>query len=489
MTTSAMEFGQETINVVLNETGQFARFNAAGTALVVQEGTYPIRKQQPNTFIPFGDSRVANGALDGTTYGNPYDAARCPLCVLQAMLAGRLVQVRNAGVAGNTSALMLARVQADVIDYAPGWCLMMGPINDIKDGVAHATTIANVAAIHAKLKANGIKFATSTIGGASAINTAAMKAARNQYNAWLKAYCAENGIPCADEFAATCDSAGAPLTNVNFDTIHYSDLGSGMAARAWYAVMDPVLPNTDHEQWNPGSLDYDNLVYNGAGGWTVTGALPTGWSGTTSNAGTPTYATVARSDWRQSTMMETTGTAAAQAAIIGVVRAASDAINQNWAASTAYALGIRRIANDGNQYLVTTAGTTDSSQPTWNATIGATTTDGTVTWTRVENFAVGDEVYAEVEYEVADISGGNLGFRPQCVIQAQGVSANVVMMAVNDQATRVPPHYDVTRGVLRSRPFTIPTGCTGYITYVRAYMDNGVTATLRVGRVGIYHVV
>lgn len=43
MTTSAMEFGQETINVVLNETGQFARFNAAGTALVGADGAVGVQ--------------------------------------------------------------------------------------------------------------------------------------------------------------------------------------------------------------------------------------------------------------------------------------------------------------------------------------------------------------------------------------------------------------------------------------------------------------
>lgn len=54
-----------------------------------------------------------------------------------------------------------------------------------------------------------------------------------------------------------------------------------------------------------------------------------------------------------------------------------------WAASTAYSLGAVRTptAPNGYVYTVTTAGTSAASQPTWPTTIGATVTDGGVTWT------------------------------------------------------------------------------------------------------------
>lgn len=54
-----------------------------------------------------------------------------------------------------------------------------------------------------------------------------------------------------------------------------------------------------------------------------------------------------------------------------------------WAASTAYALGnYRRPTTVNNLYYeVTTAGTSNSVQPTWPTTIGTTVTDGTVVWT------------------------------------------------------------------------------------------------------------
>jgi hypothetical protein len=52
-----------------------------------------------------------------------------------------------------------------------------------------------------------------------------------------------------------------------------------------------------------------------------------------------------------------------------------------WAASTARGTGYMVIDANGNLQEVTTAGTTGASAPAWATTVGATTTDGTVTWT------------------------------------------------------------------------------------------------------------
>lgn len=56
---------------------------------------------------------------------------------------------------------------------------------------------------------------------------------------------------------------------------------------------------------------------------------------------------------------------------------------QDWVASTAYALGDRVIpaAHNGHAYVCTTAGTSGASAPTWPTTQGATVTDGTAVWT------------------------------------------------------------------------------------------------------------
>ena len=54
-----------------------------------------------------------------------------------------------------------------------------------------------------------------------------------------------------------------------------------------------------------------------------------------------------------------------------------------WVASTAYTVGqfVKPTIMNRHSYRCTTAGTTDSTEPTWGTTLGGTTADGTVTWT------------------------------------------------------------------------------------------------------------
>lgn len=53
-----------------------------------------------------------------------------------------------------------------------------------------------------------------------------------------------------------------------------------------------------------------------------------------------------------------------------------------WAASTIYTISLYRVPTvyNGHQYLVTTAGTSGTVEPTWPTTSGGTVTDGSVVW-------------------------------------------------------------------------------------------------------------
>lgn len=78
--------------------------------------------------------------------------------------------------------------------------------------------------------------------------------------------------------------------------------------------------------------------------------------------------------------------------IVGVLPNANGTTNNftqvsaSWVASTPYALGATIVDSNGNLQRVTHAGTSGSgSHPTWNATVGLTTTDSGVTWTCIQD--------------------------------------------------------------------------------------------------------
>ncbi|KKL05275.1 hypothetical protein LCGC14_2607650, partial [marine sediment metagenome] len=58
-----------------------------------------------------------------------------------------------------------------------------------------------------------------------------------------------------------------------------------------------------------------------------------------------------------------------------------------WQASRTYIVGeaTGSVTPNGHRFLVTTAGTSGGTEPTWDTASGATTTDGTVTWTAQED--------------------------------------------------------------------------------------------------------
>ena len=57
--------------------------------------------------------------------------------------------------------------------------------------------------------------------------------------------------------------------------------------------------------------------------------------------------------------------------------------NPSWRTSTAYSNGQQIVDSSGNAQKVQAAGTSGTSAPVWNETIGGTTNDGTVVWTAV----------------------------------------------------------------------------------------------------------
>ena len=69
-------------------------------------------------------------------------------------------------------------------------------------------------------------------------------------------------------------------------------------------------------------------------------------------------------------------------------------LDADWEASTAYSVGdfVAPTTQNGKRYECTTAGTSDSSEPTWPTTAGGTVEDNTATWTcRAEDSTTFDD--------------------------------------------------------------------------------------------------
>ena len=129
--------------------------------------TYPT-----NTIIPFGDSISAmNGKGDdiynnldaGQTMEEYIVGAKGYLTWANILLNQRLKVLYNAGVSGNTTAQMLARIQTDVINKRPSYCVILGGTNDLSQNVPIETIKNNLLTMYKMLIGSGITVIACTL--------------------------------------------------------------------------------------------------------------------------------------------------------------------------------------------------------------------------------------------------------------------------------------------------------------------------------------
>ncbi len=137
----------------------FLRFLLIGLALLAS----PVAQAASYRLVALGDSLTAGYGLGP---GEAYPAK------LQALLRakGKQVEIRNAGVSGDTSTGGLERLDWSVPDGTDGVILCLGA-NDMLRGIAPEITQRNLAAIVAKLKER--KIAVMLVGLKAAPNLGA----------------------------------------------------------------------------------------------------------------------------------------------------------------------------------------------------------------------------------------------------------------------------------------------------------------------------
>ncbi|HEX8942422.1 MAG TPA: GDSL-type esterase/lipase family protein, partial [Gemmatimonadaceae bacterium] len=187
--------------------------------------------------------------------------------------------LHNAGVAGNTSAQMLARFSTDVAAYKPDKVFVKAGTNDVGNAVPFATSIANIQAIVQAIRDIPAVPILCTIpprsdGYHQAIET---------LNAGIRLYARTQGITLVDFHAVLVDPAnGNYLAAYNGDNVHPTAIGARVmadtaisATAGLWQKWSPYQPsdNTDPNNWIVNGLMLVDANANGiADSWTQFGS-------------------------------------------------------------------------------------------------------------------------------------------------------------------------------------------------------------------------
>jgi lysophospholipase L1-like esterase len=273
-------------------------------------------------WIALGDS-ITQGSSDvpHNILGNEYFAQTA----LKSQ--GRLIPLRNAGISGNTSAMMLARIQTDVVAYQPDICTILAGTNDITQNVPPTTIRSNIEQMVQILLANGILPVLMTVCPRQ--DNDAYLPAVSQTNILIRDLADKYGIPCLDIHSVLVD----PTTGHYLSGYCASD-GLGIhPSRQGHDAISNYMANAFNQWLYPRSPLLPKQNVNGV-------------------------------NLVQNPLMLST---------ISMVQTA-------WAPNTAYTVGTY-VQNGGNVYKCTTAGTSASSGGPSGT--GTSITDGTAVWSYV----------------------------------------------------------------------------------------------------------
>lgn len=223
-------------------------------------------------WVALGDS-LSSQQGGGATYNGWVDQ-------VQMRSLGRMLLASNAGVTGNTTAQMLARLSTDVLAYTPKLVTVLGGTNDITQSVSAATTKANLASIVTTLQAAGIAVVMCTIPPRQDTTSGSSTAG---LNAWIRQYAGTHGCYLLDVYKATVDrTTNQYASGYAADSVHMLKPGhTAVADRFLTDILPQVTYGSVIRSYT--NADPANLITNSLLLGTLTGGIPTGYaaSGTT----------------------------------------------------------------------------------------------------------------------------------------------------------------------------------------------------------------
>ncbi len=144
----------------------------------------------------------------------------------------------NRGISGQTTPQMLVRFEQDVVRLRPAAVVILAGTNDVAGNTGPETPEMiedNFRAMAAIAKANGIRVVVASITPAFAYpwkpQVEPVEKIR-ALNAWIKEFCAKEGLVYLDYYTALTDARGAMREGTSFDGVHPNAAG--------YAVMGPL---------------------------------------------------------------------------------------------------------------------------------------------------------------------------------------------------------------------------------------------------------
>jgi acyl-CoA thioesterase-1 len=142
----------------------------------------------------------------------------------------------NAGINGNTTAQMLARLEQDVLSRDPDTVFVLGGTNDLLGGIPPGETTANLREIVDRSREAGADVYLGTIPPQEAVPQAA--AATEQLNAAIVALAGQLDVPVLDFHAALVDSDGSYRDGLFADLVHPSAAGARVMAQVARDALD-----------------------------------------------------------------------------------------------------------------------------------------------------------------------------------------------------------------------------------------------------------
>ena len=472
-----------------------------------------------NTCVILGDSITANNTYSAATY--TATGQRGYMTWANILLGNkRLSILNNAGVSGEDSSDILARVSDDVLAYSPSWCIVQGPTNDQPVYFTETTTIANLTAIYTGLLNAGIRVVAMSIIPLGSDHTSwsqQLLSRHRRINQWIADYCAETpGMVFVDAWAAVVDPAQTDadvLSGYYWDSgpaIHPSAKGAYAIGAAIKTALEGFIPDrncllsSDADDWTSDQQTITSLSGDGttltatltahkrlAGDYvTIAGVTEAGFNGLRKILSVPTSSTFT---------MAGTGSGAASGTILcsgsqnlidnglmqgtggsGGTGITATEVAAGWTidrvAGTPTAVATTETRSDGvglDQQIVITSGADGDMVQMYSADVTA----------RV--FA-GESVYGECAISAASTTNMNLlHLRIQAI---DGGTQKNVYDGGHADFTDASPTADYS-GVLRTPVFTYSGASTRLIMHIRARFSGVGGATIKVGRARLVKVI